>query len=185
MHDDQTPEAEAPPPPDNRFTRKAALQAQDEVTRALAQRLATVHHQTLARVPLDDYPQIAERLRIARAMKPSGARRREVKFLTRLLKGIDHQPLVDALELAERGRGDDIEALHAAETWRERLIDEGDAALDAFCAAHPQVDRQRLRQLARQAARDRTETRTPKAARVLFKLVKAALSESPPDDPAE
>lgn len=163
---------------DNRFTRRAAKDAEDTVARALAERLASARQEWFVQVPLDDQLTLGERLAHARGMKPSGARRREVRFISKLLQGVDQRPIVAALDRAESGASADIEAEQAAEAWRERLIEEGDKALDVFCADHRDCDRQRLRQLARQAQRQREQGATPKASRALFKLVRQALTKS-------
>ncbi len=167
---------------ENRYTRRAARDAQHFEARALAERLASVRHEWFLQVPLDDHPKIAEHLAQARQMKATGARRREVRFVARLLQNVDHAPLMESLDRAECGAWDDVEALHVAEAWRARLIDEGDPALGAFSAEHPAADRQRLRQLARQARKEKEQGRPPKAARALFKLIRGSLAEA--DEPS-
>ncbi len=164
--------------PNDRFTRRAARDAEDTAARALAERLAGARQEWFVQVPLDDQLTLGERLTRARAMKPSGARRREIRFVAKLLQGVDQRPIIAALDRAESGASHDTEALQAAEAWRERLIDEGDRALDAFCSEHAGLDRQRLRQLARQAHKQREQGASPKASRALFKLIRAALAEA-------
>ncbi len=160
---------------EDRYTRRAAREAEDAAGRALAERLAGARTEWLAQVPLDDEPELVERLARARRMKPSGARRREVRYIGRLLRGVEHGPINAALDGAEQGASADVSALHAAESWRARIIEEGDPALDAFHAEHPTADRQRLRMLGRQALKERSRGGSPKAARALFKLVRAAI----------
>jgi ribosome-associated protein len=64
-------------------------------------------------------------------------------------------------------------ALMQVERWRERILAERDRAIDELLVAHPDADRQRLRQLAMAAEREQREGRSPRAARQLF----AALRE--------
>lgn len=67
------------------------------------------------------------------------------------MRRIDAQPLMEAMEARRRVHRLETAPLHALERWRERLMAEGDAALQALFEAHPQADRQRLRLLVRRA----------------------------------
>ncbi len=74
-----------------------------------------------------------------------------------------------------RGSSPRERALQRVERWRTRLLDEGDPALDALLAEHPEGDRTRLRQLVRQARKDRARPgeRSGKAYRELFAELRA------------
>ena len=63
------------------------------------------------------------------------------------------------------------------EALRERLLDEGDAALGEILAEFPAADRQRLRSLTRQAQSERASSKPPKASRQLFRYLRE-LSEA-------
>ncbi len=160
---------------EDRYSRRAAREVEDAAGRVLAERLVAAPEEWFAQVPIERGSQLADHLERARAMNPCKARRREVRYVGRMLRSEDRAPLIEALDLAESGQGEDDDALHVAEDWRERLIDDGDLALDAFCRAHPEADRQRMRQLARQAQKQRASKAPPKAARVLFQLIKGSL----------
>jgi len=74
-------------------------------------------------------------------------------------------------EMDQETRRRDL-AFHRLEQWRDRLIDEGDAAAKAFIAEFPAVDRQALRQLIRNARREREQGKPPTNARRLFRLIR-------------
>src|SRR5690606_40270418 len=67
--------------------------------------------------------------------------------------------------------------LHRAERWRERLLAEGDAALAELLDAHPDADRQKLRQLVRSALDEQARNKPPRAFRELFKLLRGMLAQ--------
>jgi ribosome-associated protein len=54
------------------------------------------------------------------------------------------------------------------EQWRDRLIDEGNDAIEEFLTAFPNADRQQIRNLSRQAGREKTGSAKTK----LFKYLK-------------
>ncbi|MEC9482293.1 MAG: ribosome biogenesis factor YjgA, partial [Halomonas sp.] len=62
-------------------------------------------------------------------------------------------------------------AFHRLEKWRDRLVDD-DEALEPFIAEYPDVDRQALRQLIRNARSERERGKPPTNARKLFKLIR-------------
>ena len=81
----------------------------------------------------------------------------------------------DALDAGGDAARRETALMHRAETWRERLLAEGDEALSAFVEAHPDADRQRLRQLVRSTLEERTRNKPPRAFRELFREVKELL----------
>jgi ribosome-associated protein len=60
-------------------------------------------------------------------------------------------------------------ATHHLEALRERLLDDGDAALSELIATHPDLDRQHLRALIRQARLERETNKPLHAYRELFR----------------
>lgn len=72
--------------------------------------------------------------------------------------------------------GDSKQAIamhHRCEQWRERLILEGDAALGELLEVFPHADRQAFRQTVRLARQEKEQSKTPKHARILFKMLKS------------
>ena len=61
---------------------------------------------------------------------------------------------------------------HKLEKWRDRLVEEGDAALVEFLEFYPQADRQSLRQWIRNAQKEQKDSKPPKSSREIFKYLK-------------
>ncbi|PIQ36591.1 MAG: hypothetical protein COW59_11720, partial [Lysobacterales bacterium CG17_big_fil_post_rev_8_21_14_2_50_64_11] len=68
--------------------------------------------------------------------------------------------------------------LHLAETWRERLLADGDDGFTAWLHAFPDADRQRLRQLVRNAREERAKAKPPRTQRELLRALRAALGDA-------
>lgn len=145
---------------------------------ALAQQLAALSEAQLARlpVPADVLPQLAQ----ARRMTAHGARKRQLAFVAKQLRGEDDAALEairDALSKdGEAGRRETA-LLHRAEHWRERLLDGGDAALNDFVQDFAAADRQQLRQLTRNALEERKRNKPPQAFRELFRVLREVLAQ--------
>ena len=143
---------------------------------ALGERLATLTPTQLAKLPVPEslLPHIAD----TRRMTAHGARKRQVAFLAKQMRREDDEVLDairDALDAGGEAARRETALMHRAETWRERLLAEGDEALSAFVEAHPDADRQRLRQLVRSTLEERTRNKPPRAFRELFREVKELL----------
>ena len=141
---------------------------------ALAERIAGMPRAELGRLRLSEatWAAIDETARI----KDLRARRRHWKRIANLLEREDMHAVHALMDEAEGRERAATARHHALERWRERLINEGDAALAAFIDAHPRADRQQLRSLVRAARRD-TERGRPEAPRKLFRLLRELMEE--------
>ena len=139
----------------------------------LAQALAAMSDAQLAHVPLDD--DLRAEVQRTRAVTQQIARKRQTQYLAKQLRKLDDGELEAIRAALEHDRDHarrEAAALHRVESWRERLIAEGDDALGELVQQFPQCDRQHLRQLARQARGERDAGRPPHAQRELFRALR-------------
>ncbi len=147
----------------------------------IAQRLMDAGDAQLARLPLDE--DLRALVRESRRVTQQIARKRQTQFLAKNLRREDDATLEAiraALDHAKADSRRDTAALHRIETWRERLIADGDTALAELLASHPQADRQHLRQLARNAQAERLHNKPPHAQRELFRALRELLDHEEP-----
>lgn len=134
-----------------------------------------------SRVQALDLPDILnDALKQARRITAHGARRRQLQLIGKLMRGIDPEPIREAVAEFKLGRAQDSLLLHQAERWRERLVDD-DAALQDFMAEFADLDVQHLRSLLRAARKDRAaapEQRNGRAWRELFQFIKAQMKSA-------
>lgn len=122
-----------------------------------------------------DLPEtLADAIALARSITKHEARRRQMQYLGRLMRDVDPAPIRAALARLEGLDHSEKAHFAAAEAWRERLMADGDA-LDAFVAAHPDVDRAALAALVTDARAERAAGRPPHRYRALFRLVAKTL----------
>ena len=144
---------------------------------ALAGQLADLEPGRLAKLPVPEHlaPHIAEARRITSHI----ARKRQLAYLAKQMRREDDEVLDairDALDVGGEAAKQEAALLHRAERWRERLLDEGDGALADLLAEHPLADRQKLRQLVRNALDERARNKPPRAFRELFREVRELLA---------
>jgi len=106
----------------------------------------------------------------ARRITSRSALRRQIRLIGKLMRAADVDVIADALADSGKQSVERERAFLMLERWRNRMLAEGDPAVHDFAQEHPEVDRQRLRQLVRQA---RKEAGTPKGAKTLKALFKA------------
>jgi len=117
---------------------------------------------------------LVEEIRATRALT-RGARKRQLRHIGGQLAHQDVDAIRETLrELLNPGRRE-VALFHEIEKWRDRLLEGGETAIDEFVAEYPHAERQQLRQLVRNAAKERTAAKPPRAARALFKTLRALL----------
>lgn len=112
-----------------------------------------------------------------------GAKRRQVQYIGKLMRKIDEdlaQRIQAAIDAQHQGSAQETQALHEAETWRDRLVD-NDQAVTEWLDQHRVDDVQGFRSLIRQARKDAQPAqeggapRHGKPYREIFQIVRAAL----------
>ena len=142
---------------------------------ALATQLVDMAPARLARVDLPE--DVREEITRTRATTAHGARKRQLAFLAKVMRRYDDEAF--AAVRAELGENrekqrQDTAAMHRLEALREQLIDDlDDAALARLIEQHPDLDRQHLRSLIRQARIEKAApNKPPKAYREIFQVLK-------------
>jgi ribosome-associated protein len=125
----------------------------------------------LAKIPIDD-TRLLEVIEQARNIRSHSAKRRHLQYLGKLMRAVDPQPIEAALASLHQSRRAEADAFKALEGWRDRLLQEGDTAVEALMAHFPHADRQQLRQLLRQHQREQARAQAPAAARKLFRYLR-------------
>ena len=142
----------------------------------LCTKLVSMSKTQLEKLPVPD--EILTAVYDAQRIKSHIAHKRRLAFLAKLMRREDDEAvdrLRDALDEDGEAARVQTAALHRAEQWRERLLDEGDEAMTEFLSAFPQADRQELRQLVRNATEERKRNKPPRAFRELFRHIRELL----------
>ena len=115
---------------------------------------------------------LSDALDEARRIKKNSALKRQLQYIGKLMRTIDLQPIQEQYLKLTNHYDKDIKILHNLEKWRDRLLEEGDKALEDLLIEAPNADRQHLRQLIRQSAKETQLKKPPKSAREIFKYLK-------------
>jgi ribosome-associated protein len=138
--------------------------------KSLASNLLKLNPSQLKLLTLDDDVLMA--ISDAKKMRKHGAKRRQLQYLAKMLRRTDVDIIMDELERIQSGADILTASHHSLETWRTALLEHGDTAVSLLIQAHPQIDTQALRQLIRQANREKSIGKPPAAARKLFRYLR-------------
>ena len=100
------------------------------------------------------------------------ALRRQLQHIGKLLREEDDVLIKRTLEQISQPQRDEVRAFHQLEKWRDQLIAGEDEVINQIVGLLPGIDRQHLRQLVRNARKERQQEKAPKYARLLFQYLK-------------
>lgn len=149
---------------------KSQLKREMHALQALGEAIIAMTPAERARFPLSD-DMLAAVEETARVRSHEG-RRRHMQYVGKVMRRENLEAIKAVYDEIEQETLRRDHAFHRLEGWRDRLLNEGDAAVEAFIADYPDVDRQALRQLIRNAQRERDKGKPPASARKLFKLIR-------------
>lgn len=161
--DDENDNTELPPS-------KSQLKREMHDLQALGVKLVELPQGQLKKVPLPT--QLSDAIALAQKITSRSAHKRQLQYIGRIMRDIDVEPIIQQLEKFNQQSAKSNKRFHDLEKWRERLINEGDDAVTELMQKYPTLDVQQLRQLIRNAQKEKLNNATPRAARALFQLLR-------------
>jgi ribosome-associated protein len=149
---------------------RAQLKRETQELRDMGEQLVLLAKSQLEKITLDDSLKAA--IKEARRLKNLDARRRQLQYIGKLLRNIDVTDIKHSLEKLNHQSQTFRQHFAKLEEWRNRFISEGNDAIEDFIAQYPQADRQQLRNLQRQACREKSQNKPSTASEKLFKYIR-------------
>jgi len=166
-------------PEDDEDLPKSKSQRKRDMTalQDLGAELEALAKDRLARVPMPEA--LADAIHAARKITSHEGKRRQMQFVGKVMRGLDDDE-VEAIRAALEGFKGTSKAetarLHLIERWRDLLLSD-DAMLTKFLGEHPSVDVQSVRNIIRNARKEKELAKPPKYFRELFQVIKTALED--------
>ena len=152
---------------------KSQLKRESHARQSLGEELVQLNSDQLQKFELPD--DLLQAIKVAQTIKKHGAKKRQLQYIGKLMRNIDVDPIKQGLDDLQGVSAQAIATQHKIEQWRQRLIDDGDNALEALLLEYPTVDRQRIRQLLRSVQKETQNNKPPKSFRELFKYLREFL----------
>jgi ribosome-associated protein len=149
---------------------KSQLKRDAEELQQLGKRMTELRPDQQAKLPIDG-PLRAAVEEYAR-IKSNGAKRRHLQYLGKLMRTANAEAIREVVDRFDSASAAHNQLFHEMERWRERLIEGGNEELQSFIEQHPNADIQHLRQLVRNAQRERQQEQAPAQSRKLFRYIR-------------
>ena len=149
---------------------RSQLKRENQELRDMGEQLVLLANSQLEKITLDD--SLKEAIKEARRLKNLDARRRQIQYIGKLLRKIDITEIKYSLEKLNHQSQTFRQHFAKLEQWRDRFISEGNDAIEDFIANYPEADRQQLRNLQRQACREKSQNKPSAASEKLFKYIR-------------
>ncbi len=157
------------------FISKTQLKQEAKELVDLGKKLVDLAPAKLKEFDLDD--ELLEAITLAQKInRKKDGYRRQLSFIGKLLRQRDNTPeIAHQMTMLNVAQRQVVQAFHALEQTRDDIVARGDDGINEVLEAHPQLDRQHLRQLARQAKKQAEQNKPPKASREIFQYLKAQI----------
>ncbi len=113
-----------------------------------------------------------------KSIKKFGAKRRQYQYIGSIMRKIDPDIVVNAMDKISMGRYIALEKIKQIEKWRDDFINDPDDFIEKFISLYPQTDRQRLRNLIRNVRNASNGDNNSRFMRPLFKYIRQIVDES-------
>lgn len=130
----------------------------------------------LAQIPLPD--SLADAVSEAQKIHDHEGKRRQLQYVGKLMRNVDAAPIEEALAKVQSKHQATKASFHHIEKWRDKLIAEGDVAVEEFIKKFPQCEAQPLRQLIRKVQADQKENKNSGAGTSLFRYLREVMDPS-------
>lgn len=166
IHDEEQPERPS------KSARKREAQAAQELGEALIE----LNDAELEALNLPEI--LLEAIRLAKRITSRSGGARQRQYIGKLMREIDTAPIQAALAARRERAAREARRFRQVEAWRERLISEGERALDDLAALHPTLDRAEWARRIFDAQRERARIGAAGAAsRDLFRALRALFDQ--------
>ncbi len=149
---------------------KSQLKKEAESMQKLGEKLIALTANELEKIPLDE--KLLDAIHHAQTLNARGAIRRQRQYIGKLMRETDTLAIQQAYERLVHTDNQAVAQLHLIEQLRDKLIAQGDEALNEVIAHFPDADRRHVRQLARNAKNELGKPVPPKSSRKLFKYLR-------------
>ena len=148
---------------------KSEIKRDAEALKRLGAELIELSKNSLDKIPLDDDLRAA--IELAQKIKKEG-RRRQLQLIGKMLRSREEDPIRQALDKLKNRHNQQVALFHKLEVLRDRLVETGDDAMPDVLALYPDADRQQLRQMIRNAQKEKATNKPPKAFRQIFQYLR-------------
>jgi len=149
---------------------KSQLKRESDALQKVGEELISLSTSDLDNMGLPD--ELDNAVRTARKIQSRGGLKRQRQLIGKVMRQIDSASVEKKLAIIKHKHDTNTVAFRRIEQWRDRLLANDKTALTEIINIHPDIDRQHINQLVRQALREQKQDKPPASARKLFKYLR-------------
>ena len=157
------------------YISKSQAKREVEALQKLGLKLVELPKSTLQTFALDE--KLFDAVLLAKTIRSHSGHRRQIQLIGKLMRQVDAKAIQQKLEQHHKPIIQANAHFHMLENWRDRILNEGDSAINELLLQYSHFERSKLRQLLRNAKKEIENNKPPKSARQLFKYLKENISE--------
>lgn len=158
------------------FISRTQKKTEAEAAQRLGERLLDISDKQLKSLKLEE--RLFDAVQTAKDIKAYGGRKRQLQYIGKLMRNVDITAIVDFFDQLDNNNIQLNAKFRNMENWRDRLVADGNDAIQAFLGEYPSGDAQQLRQLVRNANNKKNEKLALKSKRAIFQFVKDVITNS-------
>jgi len=108
----------------------------------------------------------------ARRIQSRSGLKRQRQYIGKIMRQVDAEEIRKQFEFIKHKHDTNTAQFRKIEQWRDRLLADDKTALSEIIDTYPEIDRQHINQLIRQAKHEQKQEKPPAAARKLFKYLR-------------
>lgn len=150
---------------------KSQVKREMEALQTLGRKLTELKPAQLKKVPISE--DLGQAIRESYNIRQREAKRRHLQFIGKLMRAEDSEAIQYAIDQFDSSSQRYAQEFHQMESWRDRLISQGNEALSDFIEQNPETDVQHLRALVRNAKKDAEKEKNTGAGKKLFQYIRS------------
>jgi ribosome-associated protein len=155
---------------------KTQLKQEAEDLKQLGVALVEFSNAQLDSIPMTE--ELRDAIQLAnRINKKKDGFRRQLQLIGKILRRCELAPIEDGINRLRAHHIKSESQFHELEQLRDDIVARGDSVISTLLDKHPDLDRQKLRQMQRQAVKQKEAEKTPKAAREIFQYLKQHIKD--------
>lgn len=155
---------------DEEYISKSQIKRECHALTDLGVELVALTDDQLKTISMSDTLQNA--INEAKKIRKHSAIKRQRLYIGKLIRNEDWETISQQLEKLKEISQQSNAEFKAMERWRDRMLEDGNNAVNEFVGQYHDADRQKLRQLVKNAIKEKQQNKPPANARKLFKYIR-------------
>ena len=149
---------------------KSERKRQMHALQAMGERLVTLPQSDLNLITISD-ERLSDAIALARRITARSGLKRQLQYIGKLMRSVDATEIEEGLAYLDHRNASSAAEFHRVEAARDKLIEQGDAALGEIMAQWPGAESTLLRQWIRQHPKEISQGKQKAHAKKLFRYL--------------